>query len=158
MELEEFSRVVAYTLNPRTQPTPATISAVRAYNTLRVQTAKKQSEGLPNMLVHPLRKASSVRVIPSVPPYAKCVVTKQYIKDGYTLIINGGEHLFTVGNFYRQTLRHLFLIFHFDDEIHKAYGEWVKRCITTDIDAFTAYNHSSHIKKLFVLFQQLCIS
>ena len=158
MELEEFSRVVIYTLNPMTQPTPATISAVRTYNTLRVQAAKKQSTGLPDMLVHPMRKACSVRVIPSVPPYAKCVVTKQYIKDGCTLIINDGEHLFTVGNFYRKTLRYLFLIFHFDDEIHKAFNEWAKRCITSDIDAFSEYNHSSHIKKLFVLFQQVCIS
>lgn len=156
MELEEFARVVTYTLNPNTQPTPTTISAVRSYNTIRVQAAKKHTQGLPACIVQPLRKASSIQVIPTVPQYAKCIISKQFIKRGCTLIINNGELLFTVRDFYQQSLRTLFLIFHFDDEIHKAYNEWTQRYIQTDIQSFTQYNQSSHIKKLFVVFQQLC--
>jgi len=156
MELEEFARVVTYKLNPNTQPTPTTISAVRSYNPIRVQAAKKHTQGLPACIVQPLRKASSIQVIPTVPQYAKCIISKQFIKRGCTLIINNGELLFTVRDFYQQSLRTLFLIFHFDDEIHKAYNEWTQRYIQTDIQSFTQYNQSSHIKKLFVVFQQLC--
>jgi len=81
----------------------------------------------------------------------------QYINNGITLLLHPTETLITVGANHRQTIRNLFLIFHFDDEIRRAYHDWIKRCKGADIQDFLSYNSSSHVKKLYVLFQGLCI-
>ena len=155
MDLPNFAQVVAYTIDPNVQPVPATISAVRTYNQMRVAAAKNASKGIPNDVVQPLRRAHACDVIHSVPKHAKCLITKQYISNGITLLLQPNDTLMTIGANYRQTLRNLFLIFHFDDEIRRAYHEWSKKCKGSSIQEFTAYNSSSHVKKLYVLFQGL---
>ena len=157
MELSNFAQVVAYTIDPMVQPVPATISAVRNYNQLRVTAARNASKHIPSDVIDPIRHAHAIDIIHAVPKHAKCLVTKQYINNGITLLLHPSEKLITVGANHRQTLRNLFLIFHFDDEIRKAYHDWMKRCKSTDMQEFLTYNSSSHIKKLYVLFQGLCI-
>lgn len=152
MELQHFSQVVTYTIDPNVQPLPATISAVRSYNQLRVTAAKKASKNIPNDVIQLLRRAHAIDIIHSVPKHAKCLITKQYINNGITLLLHPNEYLMTVGSSHRQTLRNLFLIFHFDDEIRKAYYDWMKRCNCNSVEEFATYNSSSHIKKLYVLF------
>ena len=157
MDLANFAQVVAYTIDPNVQPVPATISAVRTYNQLRVTAAKKASKHMPKDVIQPLRQAHAVDIIHAVPKHAKCLITKQYINNGITLLLHPEESLITVGANHRQTIRNLFLIFHFDDEIRRAYHDWIKRCKGADIQDFLSYNSSSHVKKLYVLFQGLCI-
>lgn len=155
MDLPNFAQVVAYTIDPNVQPLPATISAVRTYNQTRVAAAKNASKNIPDDVVQALRRAHACDVIHSVPKHAKCIITKQYICNGITLLLQPDNVLMTIGANYRQTLRNLFFIFHFDDEIRRAFHDWSKKCKGTSIDEFAAYNSSSHIKKLYVLFQGL---
>ena len=152
MELCNFSQVVGYTIDPNVQPLPATISAVRSYNQLRVTAAKKASKHIPGEMIQLLRQAHAIDIIHNVPKHAKCLITKQYINNGITLLIYPEGRLVTVGSSHRQTLRNLFLIFHFDDEIRKAYRDWMKRCNCNAMEDFIEYNSSSYIKKLYVLF------
>jgi hypothetical protein len=152
MELPNFAQVVTYTIDPNVQPLPATISAVRNYNQLRVTAAKKASKNIPNEVIQLLRQAHAVDIIHAVPKHAKCIITKQYINNGITLLLHPKECLLTVGSHHRETLRNLFIIFHFDDEIRKAYHDWMKRCNSSSMEDFITYNSSSHIKKLYVLF------
>jgi len=156
MDLADFSQVVAYTIDPSVQPMPTTISSVRQYNQMRVAAARAASNGIPEDVIQPLRRANSIDVVHNVPKHAKCQITKQYIKHGITLHLQPNDSLITVAPNYRERLRNLFLIFHFDDEIRSAFNDWVKRCGTSDIQPFLEYNSSSYVKKLYVVFQGLC--
>jgi hypothetical protein len=156
MDLEEFACIVSYTLTPDCAPTPAIVSAVRHYNQLRVAVARQLSEKLPADLVTTLRRASQVDVIANVPKHAKCAVTKQFIQTGVTLYVTPGETLITVASAYREPLRTLFQVFHFDDEIRAAYHAWASRSVKPAVEDFVRYNQSSCVKQLFVVFEQLC--
>lgn len=155
MDIDDFAHVVTYTLTPDRAPTPTIIAAVRAYNQRRVEIAKHLQSKLSDDIVSLLRKADAVDVIDSVPKHAKCAVSKQYIQNGITLLLKPGDRLVTVSNTFREPLRRLFLVFHFDDEIRKAYHNWAGRAVRPAIDDFVRYNQSSHIKQLFVVFQQV---
>ena len=149
---------------PRSWPTPSTHRSSRcrrrsvpcASTTRCVAAARAASNGIPEDVIQPLRRANSIDVVHNVPKHAKCQITKQYIKHGITLHLQPNDSLITVAPNYRERLRNLFLIFHFDDEIRSAFNDWVKRCGTSDIQPFLEYNSSSYVKKLYVVFQGLC--
>lgn len=172
MKVEHFSMVVKYQIQSRAlnhffTPNSNVIENVKLYNTLRAKNAHQKANQLDcEIFSNALRSGKRVVQFNTVPNNATCVITKQPIREGKTLVIYNEEvQIFCVQQRFLPIIYEYYTIVHFDEEIFKCFKRWVSSVYKTDItkdnidgitNNFLTYNNASKINFLYVKFNKIC--
>jgi hypothetical protein len=174
MNLDSFVTVVKWSVQTKYSfftPAQEVINAVRTYNTIRVEKAKKLGVGLNPELITQLRNCRLIKQLNACPVNAECVISKNVLDElsGRLLVLHfkGGTNIKSVHQRFISQINKFYNIVHFDDEIFKAFGEWYKTK-STSFDTintenienlatqFCEYNDGSKINLLYVKFNTIC--
>lgn len=176
MNLDSFVTVVKWSVQTKAThsfftPGQDVINAVRSYNTIRVEKAKKLSAGLKPILIQELRNCRTIKQLNACPLNAECAISKNVLDEssGRLLVLDfkDGTKIKSVHQRFISQINKFYNIVHFDDEIFKAFREWYNTkftsfyTITTDnIESlavqFCEYNDGSKINLLYVKFNTIC--
>jgi hypothetical protein len=170
MNLDDFTLCVEYILffkynDTYSTPDNATINAVRNYNLIRAQEAKNIATFInQNDFLDRIRRSDGVRQLNKSPPNTLCIVSNEKLQMdiGKTIIINK-NNINTPYCIHQRYLKHInnyFCIMHFDSEILKIYGDFMKKhdkiSNGNNIKSFIGYNNLSNIKRLLIKFNGIC--
>ena len=176
MNLDSFVTVVKWSVQTKAThsfftPGQDVINAVRSYNTIRVEKAKKLSHGLKPELIGELRNCRKIQQLNACPLNAECAISKNVLDEssGRLLVLHfkGGTNIKSVHQRFISQINKFYNIVHFDDEIFKAFREWYETkstslaTITTEnienlAAQFCEYNDGSKINLLYVKFNTIC--
>ena len=149
MNIPDFNFVVKYQIQSRSMnhfftPSNNIINAVKEYNIIRVDAAKRiASKLVSEPLINALRKGNKIIQFDTTPPNCKCCISKTNVNasNGITLIIyvENIPSIFCVHQRFLLEINKYYNIVHFDNEIYKLFKEWVL-CIFKSIDCINEKN------------------
>lgn len=177
MNIELFKTVVHFLIHTKVTkifytPSSDVISAVRLYNSTRVNCAKKISEIVSNPeFIKTIRICNKLIQINTVAANTTCFISNAALAEstGITLICHKENdiQIYNVHRRFIENINKFYNIMHFDDEIYKTFKKWWNKKSTTmntitteNIEQITKdflnYNNSSNVNLLYIKFITNC--
>lgn len=177
MDINSFKIVIRFLIQTKASKifyTPSTeiISAVRLYNSTRVNSAKKITQTITNPeFIKAIRTCNKLIQINTSALNTKCFLSKIQLTEGVgiTLILHQEDDvkIYNVHRRFIGNINKFYNIMHFDDEIYKMFKNWWKKKSTTmntitaeNIEQITnnflEYNDSSNVNLLYMKFITNC--
>tara|TARA_E500000331_G_C16921031_1_gene567783 strand:+ start:80 stop:619 length:540 start_codon:yes stop_codon:yes gene_type:complete len=177
MNIKLFEIVIKFLIQTKATkifytPSSEIISAVRLYNSTRVNSAKKLNETLTNAeFIQAIRTCNKLIQINTSAANTKCFISKIQLSEstGITLLFHNEDNvkIYTIHRRFIDNVNKFYNIMHFDDEIYKTFKKWwstkstTMNTITSDnieqiISDFLKYNDASNVNLLYMKFVTNC--
>ena len=177
MNIKLFEIVIKFLIQTKSTkifytPSSEIISAVRLYNSIRVNSAKKINETLTNTeFIQAIRRCNKLIQINTSAANTKCFISKSLLSEstGITLLFHHENNIkiYTIHRRFIDNVNKFYNIMHFDDEIYKTFKKWWgKKSTTMDtinsenveeiISDFLNYNDASNVNLLYMKFVTNC--